>query len=110
MNVRALLVPAEVLTVIAGAPPPPVSAAPMVAVNCVSLTGVVVTLVAEPFHKTVPPSNPAPFTVKEKALLPARTETGEIEVMCGFVKVKLLRRKFQAPRPWVLAMRVLDAA
>jgi len=41
---------AEVLTVIAGAPPPPVSAAPMVAVNCVSLTGVVVTLVAEPFH------------------------------------------------------------
>src|SRR5689334_21760860 len=45
VNVRALLVPAEVFTVTAGAPPPPVSAALIVAVNCVSLTTVVVTLV-----------------------------------------------------------------
>ena len=49
-NVSALLVPAAVFTVICGVPPPPISDAAMVAVNCESLTCCVVTFVAEPFH------------------------------------------------------------
>jgi hypothetical protein len=59
-----------------------ISAAVMVAVNCVDEPKVVVRL--EPFQRTTDvDTKPVPFTVKVKAALPAAAEVGEMLVVVG---------------------------
>ena len=97
LNVRRLLVVVATLTVTCGVPDPLTSEAGIVAVNCESLTGFVVT--AEPFHWTVPPVNPFPLTVSVNCAEPASAETGEIEETWGPTNVKLFSTISHAPRP-----------
>ena len=83
----------------------------MDAVNLASETCVVVTFVADPFHCTVPPVRPLPFTVMVMGLLaPTLVEVGVMEEMCGPLKVKLFRLMSQAPRPCVAARRVREGS
>jgi hypothetical protein len=63
VNVSALLVPALVVTVICGVPPPPVKEVAIVAVNCVSVPPPWVTPVVKPLHLTVPPASPFPLVL-----------------------------------------------
>jgi hypothetical protein len=100
VKVSALLVPAPVVTVICGVPPPPVKEVAIVAVNCVSEPPPCVTPVVRPFHLTVPPVSPFPLTVNTNgASMPAGTETGPSEEMCGPGNVKLFSTMSHAPRP-----------
>ena len=68
------------------------------------------TPVIEPFHCTLPPVNPFPFTVRVKLVPPAFASTGEMDEMCGPVKEKLFSTMVHTPRPCVDATRVREAA
>jgi len=97
VNVSPLLLVVATLTVTCGAPAPPTREAGIVAVNCESLTELVVT--GEAFHSIVPPVNPLPLTVSVNWAEPASAETGEIEERWGPTKVKLFSTMSHAPRP-----------
>ena len=96
---RELLVWVPFTTVIFGVPAKFKRDAGMDAVNFVSETCVVVTPFADPFHWTVPPVKPLPFTVSVKEAAFALALVGDSEEMCGPLNVKLFRLMSQAPRP-----------
>src|SRR6516225_11219001 len=109
VNVSPLLVVVATVTVTCGAPAPAIRDPAIVAVSCESEICVVVTFSVEPFHFTLPPVSPLPFTVSVKSAPPANAETGEIEERCGPTKVKLFSTMSHAPRPCVAARSVRDA-
>ena len=80
------------------------------AVSFVSETCIVVTFAADPFHWTLPPVKPLPFTVSVNCAPPALAEIGVRDEMCGPLNVKLLRLMSQTPRPWVAARRVREGS
>ena len=98
-NATALLVWVPFTTVIFGVPARDKRDEAIDAVNCVSETWVVVTPVPDPFHWTVPPVRPLPFTVSVKEATFTLALTGVSEEMCGPLNAKLLRLMSQAPRP-----------
>lgn len=97
-NIKELLVGVPTWTVTLAVPATSTAVATW-AVNWVSETWVVVTFVADPFHWTVPPVRPLPFTVSVKEAPPAMALVGDSEEMCGPLKVKLFKLMSQAPRP-----------
>jgi hypothetical protein len=98
-RVRELLVWVPFTTVIFGVPAKVKRDAPIDAVSFVSETCVVVTPFADPFHWTVPPVKPLPFTVRVKAVPFALALVGDSADICGPVNEKLLRLMSHAPRP-----------
>ena len=107
-RLTALEVPppgAGLKTVIGKVPAEAMSAARIVAVNCVALTNVVVRAI--PLMRTAePPTKFVPFTVRAKSIPPAVTLVGAIVVIAGrgtveTVKLTTLELKPVGPTPIV---------